>query len=469
MRKCFLLITLFGAFIVKAQTYTLKDCIETAIKNNIDVRQAQLQAETAKVYVQQSRANQMPFLNSGISHGISQGRSIDPFTNSYIDQAISYANYSINTNVVLWNGGNLRNTTKRDALSYEANKLDLQQAKDNLTINVILAYLQVLSNQEQLILARQQVDVTRQQVDRLGVLNRQGAIAPATLYDLKGQLATDELNEINVRNTLETARITLTRLMNIDYSAAMQLQKISTDTSLVAYQEQPDVIYQLSTQQLALIRAAEYRQKSAASEIAAAKGSRMPTLLFNGGLGTNYSSAASTLSLINTTDVVTSDYVIVGGNKTYLYTPRNSYESQKISYFNQWRNNLNSSVSLGLRIPILNGAQARSRIKLAEINEQRATAELQTGKTQLKQDIQQAHLNMTSAYERYIKLQQQVSDFTESFNAAEVRFGAGVGTSVDYIIAKNNLERTRVNLVSARYDYELRVKVLDYYQGKPLY
>jgi outer membrane protein len=468
MKYCFIVAALCFVSNINAQTLTLKECIETGIKNNIEVKQAEWQAENNKVFAQQSRASQLPFLSSGISHGVNQGRNIDPFTNSYITEAISFANYSINTSVVLWNGSNLRNTSQRDALNYEASRMDLQQAKDNLTINIILAYLQILNNEEQLALAVQQTAVTRQQVERLDVLNKQGAIAPSTYYDLKGQLANDELNEINAKNSLETAKLTLARLMNIDYSPLMQLEKLP-DTTPAVYAEQSDVIYQLASQQLSMVKAAELRKRSAVKEFHAAKGSRLPSLVFNGNLGTNYSSAASSLLLLNTSDVLTNDYVIVGGNKTYLYSPTSNYQSRKISYFNQWKNNLNSSVSIGLRISILNAAQARSRINLARITEKKTEFELQNTKIQLRQNVQQAHINMASAYEKYFKLQQQVQDFTESFKAAAVRFQAGAGTSVDYLIAKNNLDRANGNLIAARYDYLLRTKVLDFYQAKPLY
>jgi outer membrane protein len=466
MKTSLCILLLFVALLGNAQTYTLKDCIEAATKNNIDVKEASLRAETAGAYAKQSKAIQLPFLSSGISHGINQGRSIDPFTNSYVDQSINYANYSINTNVVLWNGGNLRNSSSRDAFNYEAGKLELQQAKENITINVILAYLQVLNNEEQLELAKQQVEITRQQVERLNVLNKQGAIVPATFYDLKGQLATDELNEINVQNNVQASKLTLARLMNVDYSPAIQLQKLRDDAMLIEYADKPDSIYQNAVLNLSLVKAAEYRLKSASKEIAAAKGSRSPSLVFSGNMGTNYSSAASTLALANTADVLTNDYVIIGGNKSYLYSPQNTYSSQKISYINQWKNNLNSSISIGLRIPVLNGAQAKTRINLAKITEQRTTAELQNTKSQLKNDIQLAHLNMASAYERYIKLQQQVEDFTTSFKSAELRFVAGVGTSVDYLISKSNLDKAKANLIAAKYDCALRSKILDFYQGR---
>ncbi len=195
----------------------------------------------------------------------------------------------------------------------------------------------------------------------------------------------------------------------------------------------------------------------------------MPTLSFNGGFGTNYSSVASTQELINTLDVPTTGYVNVSGTKYNVLAPQSNYRSQKISYFSQFTNNFNSSFSLGLQIPILNGFRAKNNINLAKIAEKRTSFEAQTVKTQLRQAVDQAYVNMNTAFERYQTLARQLADFTISFKAAEVRFNAGVNTSIEYMLAKNNVDRTNANYVAAKYDYLLRVKVLDFYQGKQLW
>ncbi len=448
---------------------SLKQAIETAINNNLQVRQAEYQSQSDKVTHEQAKGNQLPFISGSIFHGLNQGRSIDPFTNSYVTQEISFANYDISTSVTIWNGSSIRNNIKQTELSYKASQMDWQQAKDNITINVILAYLQVLGSQEQLTVARNQVDVTRNQVSRLEILNNSGAIAPSVFFDLKGQLAGDELSVINIKNNLETAKITLAQLMNTPYNTAVQLEAINTQNGPVLYDGTPDNIYTAATQQLAIIKAAEYRTQSAEKRVLAAKGLMLPTLSFNGGLGTNYSSVASTQQLVGTSDVATSSYVNIGSTKTPVFSPQSNYNSQKISYFNQWKNNFNSSLSLGLQFPILNGLQARSRVKQAKIFETRTQFETQTVKTQLRQNIDQSYVNMTSALERFQALSRQVEQYSLSFKAAEVRFNAGVNTSVEYLIAKNNLDRANANLVAARYDYILRAKVLDFYQGKQLW
>ncbi len=448
---------------------TLKQCIETAIANNADVRNADFTAQSNKVNWQQSRGNKLPFASGSITNGITQGRSINPYTNSYINQQNTYANYGLNASITLWNGSSVANNIRANNLNYEASEKDLQQAKDNLTINVILDYLQILSNEELLEEAIKQMDVTKKQVERLNLQNNEGAIAPATLYDLKGQLGAEQLGVINAENALASSKIALVQLMNVPYSENMAVQHIDVDSSLVMYDGTTAQIYQQALQNFAMIKAADLRKQSASKALKAARGVLFPTLSLNGGLGTNYSSAATTSQLLNTTDVETDNYVLYNNQKLLLYTPEQNFTTENISYFNQWKNNLNTAFNIGLQIPILNGLYARSKIKQAIITQERDNFTSKLVRTQLQQNIEQAYVNMNSAFERYQTLQAEVEDFAASFHAANIKFNEGVLTSVDYMVAKNNVDQTQINLISAKYDYALRVKILDYYEGKALW
>ncbi len=450
-------------------SYTLKQCVETALQNNVDVNRSAFLAESGNVNVLQAKGNMLPFVSGNISHSFNQGRSIDPYTNSYIDQKNTSAVYSLSASVYLWNAHSIQNNIRASTLSYEASKMDLQQTKDNLTIYVILAYLQVLSNQEQLNAAIQQVEVSKKQVERLSILDKEGAIAPATLYDLKGQLADNELNVVTVKNSLETAKLSLFQYMNVPYNTDVKLEELNTASSPVLYDATVDQIYQQALQQLGIIKAADLRKQSADKALLSAKGQLYPSLTLNGGLGTNYSSVAATQLLQSSADVATNDYVLVNNDKLPVYATQNNYSSQKISYGDQWKNNLNTYVGIGLQIPILNALTARSRINQAKITEKKTSFEAQATRIQLRQAIEQAYVNMNTGYNRFQKLNEQVEDFTASFKAAEIKFNAGVGTSVDYLIAKNNLDRSNINLINAKYDYIIRTKVLDYYQSKPLW
>lgn len=468
MRRVFCLGTvLFFAFSVKGQqanqVLSLQQCIDSAVKNSIEVQQRSLQVDAATVGQSQSKLNLLPNLNGSVSHGTNQGRSIDPFTNSYINQTVNYANYSLGSDVILFNGFNLRNLIKQATYAKNASKADWQQSSDFVTLSVILAYLQVLSNEDLVALAKQQVEVTRQQVERLEKLNKEGAISPPLLYDLRGQLKEGELNIVNSQNAWRTSLLQLTQLMNVPFSEDYKLEKIEDANALAPYAATSQEVYEKALEHMGAVKAADWRKKSAAFAVKATKGLLYPTIFLSGNVNTNYSSAAMQDRLVNMTEVSTSDYVLVNGVKTPVVVKQPNFSSERISYNTQLKNNIFSGIGIGVRVPIFNSLQARNRVKLAKIEYKNSMLLEEDTKRQLRQEVEQAYLNMTNAWDRYKISVEQVAAYAESFRAAEVRFNAGVGTSVDYLIAKNNLDRANLNLVMTRYDYMLRKQILDYY------
>lgn len=448
---------------------TLRQCVETGIANNIDVLRSGFLAESDKVDWNQARFNIFPSLNASVNHGVQQGRSIDPFTNAFVNQKVNFAGYNVNSGVVLFNGFAIRNNIKQERLTYEASKMDWQQQKDNVTINIILAYLDVLTNEDLLALARARAELSKQQVERLEILDRDGAIPPSQLSDLRGANADDRLGIINAQNNLDASKVTLCQWMNVPYDPNMQLERIDAASFATRYEDTPDKIYQTALEQFAFVKGTELRTESAAAGVKVAKGQLMPTLSLNGNASTNYSDAARNDVLLGITDVTSNDYVIVGGSPTPVIRKQSNFRSDKIMYGRQLNNNLFSSISLNLRIPIFNSLQARSRVKLAKITHKTADANAKAVKTQLQRDIDLAYLNMRATSERYKTLLEQVAAYEASFRAADARFIAGLGSPIDYLTAKNNLDRANINLVTAKYNFVLRTKVLDYYQGKQLW
>ena len=472
MKKIFFCGFLFAAsVIVKSQTtsITLQQAVETGIKNNLDVQQSDLRMQTAAVNLRQAKANVFPSLEGFANHGINQGRSIDPFTNSFVNQSVNFAGYGLNSSVVLFNGLAIQSNIKQNAFAYEATRHELQQQKDELTMNIILAYLQALNSQDLLTQSRNQAAVSKQQVERLEILFKEGAIPPAQLYDLKGQLAQDELDIVNNQNSENAAKLSLSQLMNVPYNKDLQLERLNVDQFSTNYDVTPEAIYKMAVEQLAIVKAAELRTKSAEKGVKTAKGDFYPTLALSGNVTTNYSSAANQDIFLNTTEFQTQQYVIVNGLKSPVIAPRDNYLTEKIKYNDQLDNNLFTSVNLGLRIPIFNSLQTRSRVRIAQINQKNAELVEQTTRTQLSQAIERAYFNMTAAQDRYKALMDQVAAFQESFRSAEIRFNEGAINSVDYLVAKNNLDRANLSLITGRYDYVLRTKILDYYQSKPLW
>ena len=448
---------------------TLQQCVETGIANNLDVLQSDLDAQTNEINWKQVKTNMLPDLNGTARHGINTGRSIDPNTNTYVNQNNRYANYALGTGVTVFNGFSMQNLVKQNRLTYEASKMTLQQRKDNLTLNIILAYLQILNNEDLLVQARNQTELSNKQVDRLGLLDKEGAIPPSQLSDIKGQYAGDQINIINAQTAVETAKINLCELMNVPYDKNISVERLDAATFADKYADTPDKIYETALQQFAQIRAVDFTLKSSEAGVKVARGRLFPTLNLNAGISTYYSNTATSQVFINTTDEVSADYVIVNGTQIQVRKPQNNYSFPKIAYSDQLKNNRSTGVSLDMQIPIFNGFFQRNRIKLAKLELKSSEIIAKTTKTQLQQSIEQAYLDMRSASDRYKILLEQVKAYTESFQAAEIRFNSGVGNSIDYLTAKNNLDRANLNLINAQYDYVLRTKILDYYKGMKLW
>lgn len=417
-----------------AQTYTLDQAINKALENNVNVRQSKLLVDVAAVNLSQARGNLLPSLNAELNHGVNQGRSIDPFTNSYVNQSVNYAGYGASTGVVLFNGLSLQNTLRQQQRNYEAGKLEWQQEKDNLVLNVVLAYLSVLSSRDQLASAREQARLSEQQLERLKIMDSKGAVSPSQVTDMQGQLMNDRLNIENLRSQMEVNKLTLAQMMNVPYSKDMQVEDLAPELFTDAGAD-AESVYSRALEHIPAVKAASLRADAAAFGVKSARGQMLPSLVLGANVQTNYSSVAQNAA-------------------------------GKIPYNEQLQNNLFSTVNLGLRVPLFNGRQAKNRVKLAEIEVNNAELQEEGVKLQLKQQVEQASLNAANARERYRLLQEQVKAFEQSFKAAEARFNAGVGTTIDYLTAKTNLDRAQLNLINAQYEYILRKKILDYYNGQ---
>ncbi|MBL7813796.1 MAG: TolC family protein [Saprospiraceae bacterium] len=470
MKKLFrFLLALLPLGLSSQTVYSLQYCIETACANNLQVKQSGLLLATAETNFKQAKNNKLPNVNGNYSLGINNGRSIDPFTNGYITEQLSFSNAGLGADITLYNGGRLQNLIKQNELLAKAARQDNQQDKETLALNVILAYLQVLNSEDLLKLAITQVEVTQKQMDRLEKMNKMGAIQPAALYDMKGQLASDELGIINAQNALAVSKLTLTQLMNVSFDATVQLDRNafkSTPSVLQPYDASVSELYETALKNLGIVQAANLRQESAkmASKIASAN--FYPTVSLFGRLGTNYSSAAQRALPISSTDVATNNFVELNGNRLPVFSKQTNFKNDKISYFNQFFNNMNTTVGISVQIPIFNGFQTKTFVQLTQIQEKIAANGTDNIKQQLRQAIEQAYLNATNTLNRYDILKRQVAAFQQSFTVAEKRFAEGVIHSVDYLMVKNNLDRANANLINTQYDYLLRVKVLDFYRGR---
>jgi len=431
-----------GVYAQVADTaFTLQKCLDIAVKNNLQVKQSGINAESARIDLRQSRENLLPSIGANASRSFYNGRGISPITNAYVNQSQTNDSYNLNGNLTLFNGFALQNAIKSASLAYQAGKMNFQAAKDVITVQVIVGYLAILDNQEILNASRNALAVQQETVNRMIVLEQQGANKAASdLTDQKGALASNEVSVVNAQNNLDASKINLFQLMNIQFQPGASFEGLNAEDLQGDYGADPDKVYETALQQFAAVKAATLTRQSAEKTVSALRGALLPSITLGGNLSTAYSNTASQQD--------------------------SSGVSHSVAYRDQLKNNYNSSVALGLNIPIFSNGVKRNTLAKAKLNAMYQKDVEETTKIALKQNIEQAYYNMMAAYKKYQSLNDQVKAYTESYRIYKLRFDAGVLTSVDFIIAKNNLESATVNLISAKYDYIVDSKILDYYQGK---
>ncbi len=463
------LLFLACSILVQAQQdtiLTLQQCLDIAIKNNLNVKQTGLTMDQDRIAFNQTKENLLPSITGAVSRQLSQGRGINPVTNTYVNQSLTSDNYGLNASLTLFNGLAMQNAIKQSSLAYQAGKMDFQQAKDLVTISVITVYLSVLDAEELLGQSKTQLAGAQENVNKSEILEKDGANKVASdLTDFRGALAGSEVAVVNAQNSLDAAKLGLFQLMNISYNKNTELQPLNAQDLTGNYGVNPDSVYQTALQQLAIVKAATLRRESAEKGVKVAKGQLLPTLAVNGGITTNYSSAGQKSIFIDSTAVPVG-YINTPTGKQSVFAYQANYSNQNISYADQFKNNYGTAVTLGLNIPIFVNHFRRNQVALAKINLQMQQNIEDNTKIQLKQNVEQAWYNMAAAYKRYKVTDDQVKAYTESYRISKIRLDAGVITSVDFIIAKNNLDAANLNLISARYDYFIYSKILDYYQGK---
>ena len=465
--KEMLFLGMFMSFLVghTQETYTLEKCLDIAFENNFDLKGVKLRAESSKVNLNQSWGDIMPSLNGNYNLGINNGRSIDPFTNGYINQQLTFSNAGLSAGLPIFNGFRLKNAIKQSYLNLKASEMEVEEAKQNLTVRVTLAYLQVLNMRDLLALNKARREVTQKQVDRLVVLYKEGQGNPADYTDMQGQLANDAVSVISSTNSLKQSVADLFLLLGMDSDFNASFEDIDPLRNFTSYPMTDDDIYNEALQNLATFKAKELRQDAAKSAVSVAKAGFTPEISLFGQLNTNYSSAAQLFTENGTAIVNTGDFVDVNGQQYNIMTNQTQYDASDIGYRDQFDNNLSSSYGLAVSIPLFNGFRAKNNVKLSKIALEESQVALQSTKFEYKQSIELAYADMEAALGKYQTLEQQVAAFQESFRVNEIRFNNGVSNVIEYIISKNNLDTAKQNFSMARYEYVLRTKILDYYRG----
>ncbi|MBV1925028.1 MAG: TolC family protein [Dokdonia sp.] len=445
------------------KNYSLEDCIQLALQNNYDLKSTNLLAETATITFKQNGNAFLPAINGNYNLGLSRGRSIDPFTNDFVNEELRFSSARLALDAVVFNGFRLINSWKQARLNLKASEMEVEAARQNLTLEVTLGFLQVLNNRDLVTLTTSQLSTTQGQLDRLQSLFELESGNPAEYRDLQGQITNDQASLVNAKNTLRTSEINLNLLINNTEEITADTIDILLDFQL--YQTTLEEVISDALDNLPTLKARNLRLEAAEKGVSVAKAQYVPQVSFFANLGTNFSSAARLFTPTGTSIEDTGSFVTLNNENIAVLAERTNFNAEEISFADQFDNNVNSSLGLAVSVPVFNGFRAKNNVALEKIKKEEAEIALARTQLELERTIEQSYNAMSTAYERYGILEKQVAAYEESFRINEIRFTTGLTTSIDYIVSKNNLDNARINLSNVRYEYVLRVKVLEYYRG----
>ncbi|MGC9471604.1 MAG: TolC family protein [Bacteroidales bacterium] len=451
------LVPAMGLF-AQTEPWTLEQCIRHALDNNIQIKQQELNTQYQENAFEQSRYDLLPNLNASASHNYSFGRALDETTYGFIEstERIQTNNFQAGSGVTLFNGLQKINTIKQNRYNLLASREDLEKMKNDISLNIALAYLQILFNEELMEVARNQLEVTRLQVERTRKLVEAGSLPHGSLLEIQAQEAAEELQLVNSQNQYDISLLNLAQLLELDSVGDFTIARPELD---VPDEDQLSLsvrdIYARAEAILPQVKSAEYSLMGSQTSLKIARGARSPSLSMNLFSSTGYSDARERM-VTDETGMPVIDPV------TNLPT----YEPYP--FWDQMDDNITYGFGFSLSIPIFNQMRTQTGIKNARIQVMNARLALENTKKQLYKEIQQKYADALAALKKYNASLKTLSSMQESFRYTEQKFNVGLVTSVEYNTAKNQLTRTESDLLQAKYEYIFQLKVLEFYTGEPL-
>jgi len=431
------------------KNWTLQDCVSYAYENNIRIKQQGLNTDFDENTLKQSKISLAPSLNAGVSHSYTQGRSLNEATYLYTTQDQQASNFNINSSVTLFNGLQQKNTIKQNEYNLFASIQDVEKLKNDISVSIALAYLQILLNKELLEVTNNQMEVTNQQIIRTGKLVDAGSLPEGNLLEINAQAAREEMQFISNQNQLDISYLTLTQILDLDSTGGFDIE-VPDLSSMIdeEYIISPvDLVFREALNIMPEVMGAEFRLKSSEQDLKIAKGARSPRFFLNGSWGTVYSDARSRIFLDPGTGDISQEFY---------------------PFWDQLDDSRNWGVTLGMSIPIFNGWMVNTGISNAKLNIENFKYELKNTQNLLYKEIQQAYADASAALKKFRASEKAVASMEEAFRYTEHKFNVGLLNSVDYSTSKNQLTQAQSELLQAKYEYVFYINVLEFYKGKPI-
>lgn len=447
-----ILLALFAVTLSSAQVreWTLQECVEYAVENNLSVEQFELDLENAKIDKSDAEGAFIPTLNGNATVSERSGLVVDPNSNSNVSGTIFSVSPGVSSSITLFDG--LRNVHRlnRAKLNAIANQYRLDDLKDDIRLNVANAYLQVVSNKEQLKTFRAQYAVTEQDLKRTKELVESGVVPRGDLLEIEATAANQEQQIINGEGNVLISKVNLAQLLQItDYENFDIAEEEFDIPPSDILDNSPKVIFDKAMTFRNDIKFSESNVDLAKKDVQIAKGGYMPTLSAFFNYNTFYSNQFQLIP----------DPIDPMNNPPLIY--RADFTDQL------W---MNDGISYGfqLNVPIFNGWSTRNNVMRSKINLERAKLQLEQDKLDLESTIQQAYVNVNTFEKAYAAAEKTLEARTLAYEYAKERYDVGLMNAFDFSQAQSRVENAQADVIRTKYDYIFRLKILEFYFGIPI-
>lgn len=438
MRRIILTAALLAAFAAGAQAqervWTLPQCIDHALENNLSVKRSGLNVEQREIDLNTAENNRLPSVSGSAGQNFSFGRGLTA-DNTYANTNTTNTSFSVGAQVPVFNGFQIKHNIELSKLNLAAATADLEKAKDDIRVAVAQAYVQILYNMEILDVARSQIEIDSLQVVRLTEMAENGMVASADVSAQEATLAQSRVSATQAENNVALAILDLTQLLELPSPEGFHIARPSVEGLETVMLMDPEAIYAEAVQFKPAVKAEEIRLDQALKSIDLAKDSFLPSLSLSGGLGTNY------------------------------YT---SSGFPSAGFSSQLKNNFSQYIGLNLSVPIFSHFSNRNQVRNAKLQYSNQEIMLDNSRKTLYKEIQQAYYYAVGSQEKYRSSQVAAASAEDAFELAQAKYENGKSGITEFNEAKGRYMSAASNLVQARYEYLYQSKILDFYRGRDL-
>ena len=468
MRKIILIVIL--AFSIKSQSqdlWTLMDCVNRALKENISIKQSELDYLDSEISRKTAIGNFLPNLNIGSSHSWNVGLNQNITTGLLENITTQFSSMNLNMNIDILNG--LKNVKQLHLanLSILANQYQLADMKENISLLVANSFLQILFNKEILKVQELQLEISKEELQRAIELVRSGVIPKGDLYEFEANLKSVEKSVIDAKNSLKLAKIALAQLLLIDDYENFDIVDVDYKLKISNILDiSPNEIFSYAVENKNEIKIAETNLEIAKKSLEFNKSFLQPRLSAFYSLSTRISYSDR---LIGSGDFNLVPVGVVENTNERVLAP---VQSTKIvppkSFSDQFDINKGQNYGLSLSIPILNGFSIRSNVNRSKINVQRSENLLFQRKLDLENTINQAYSDAYGSLKAYEASKKSLDSRKLSFEYAKEKLNIGVLNPYEYSQVKQRFESAQSDLIRSKFDLIFKLKVLEFYFGVPV-